>query len=142
MSKNAHITEETISKITTGLAQVSPLFNELIPSFTTRYIDKLNRALEQANAKDNAVSKMSALYYFINKERPFPSGNKRIALALLLHSLAQEGKWLKATPEELYEFAHWVSMAPVDAKEEVIAYIEKFIRKHEVRMDRSMGNKQ
>ena len=127
MAKNTPTTHETISMITTSLAQVSPLFNELIPSFTTRYIDRLDRCLEAAQYKPDAVSKVSTLYYLINKERPFPTGNKRIALALLLYLLAQEGKWLKATADELYEFAHWVGIAPTDAKEDVINYIEKFI---------------
>ena len=143
MSKNIrHITQETIATITTSLAQVSPLFNELIPSFTTRYAEKLAKCLECTHKKMEPLKEISTLYYMINKERPFPSGNKRIALAILLHYLAHEDKWLNATPEQLFGFAHWVSMAPADAQDEVIAYIEKFINKHMVNENMKKGNKE
>jgi len=139
MSKIEHITEETISKITTSLAQVSPLFNELLPSFTTRYSEKLGNCLGCACEEEDPIKRISTVYAMINKERPFPTGNKRIALALLLYLLAQDGKWLKASADELYAFAHWVSTAPADAEEDVINYVEKFIKKHEVMIE---GKKQ
>ena len=46
------ITHETISMISTSLAQVSPLFNKLIPSFTTRYIDAVDEYCGNALVAD------------------------------------------------------------------------------------------
>jgi len=140
------LTQELIGLITTSLAQRNPFFNELIVSFTNRKVDVLEAILDEVYGASGRKkyptlsAQTSALFYFINSRRPFPSGNRRIALAVFFYLLAQEGKWLRVSESELERFAQWVALSPVDSGEEVIAYVEKFIRKHEVKMERSKGS--
>jgi len=126
------IQEEEIGLIITYLTRQSPFFNKLIPSFTTRHADSLNACLSQAKAQKDPLSEISLLFYLINKKRPFPSGNRRIAMVILLYLLAKNNQWIKTSQDKMFHFAHWVSTAPEDAEEAVVRYIEKFISAHTV----------
>jgi len=53
------------------------------------------------------------LYHGLNKSRIIPTG-----------------KWLKADPQELYNFTVWVAQSPSELKEQVVAAVEKFIQNH------------
>ncbi|OGP56258.1 MAG: hypothetical protein A2Y65_03885 [Deltaproteobacteria bacterium RBG_13_52_11] len=64
------------------------------------------------------------------KNHPFQNGNKRIAMTTVLTFLFDNGKWLKADAQELYNFTVWVAQSPSGFKEQVVAAIQKFIRDH------------
>ena len=66
------------------------------------------------------------------KNHPFQNGNKRIAITTLFVFLSKNGKWVKVESESLYQFAVWVASSPAQFKDEVLASIEKFIRKNMV----------
>jgi len=136
-----------IGLIAAILAQKNSFFNELIPSFTKRKRGVLAAILlevfgaEGRNKHPTLRVQASALFILINTKRPFPSGNRRIALAVFFYLVAQEGKWLKVNTDKLYNLAHWISLAPADAGDEMIPYVEKFIKKYEVKMERRKGKK-
>ena len=130
------LTQERIGLIATSLARKNSFFNELIPNFTNRDKDLLAEILRDVDKSTVGTSGRSPLlFYYIITRKPFPSGNRRIALAVLFYSLAQEGKWLKAGQDKLYDLTHWVSLSPADAGEEIAGYVERFIKKYAVKME-------
>jgi death-on-curing family protein len=75
------------------------------------------------------IGKAAVLFYLLIKNHPFQNGNKRVAMTTLLVFLYLNEKWIFADDTELYNFAVWVAQSPPEAKDEVIIYIEKFVRK-------------
>lgn len=137
---------QLIGLIVSAIARKNPFFNELVVSFTNRKADVLEAILREvfgSGSRNSPISsaQISALFYLINTNKPFTSGNRRIALAVLFYLLAQEGKWLKADNAEVYNLAQWVALSPADAKAEVVGYIEKFIKKHEVKISEERRKK-
>ena len=80
------------------------------------------------------VAKASILFYLMIKNHPFQNGNKRIAVTTLLVFLLQNGKWLRADTQELYNFTVWIAQSPSAAKDQVVDAIEQFIKKHIVKV--------
>ena len=72
---------------------------------------------------------MAILFYLLIKNHPFQNGNKRIAITSLFVLLYLNKKWLSANETELYNFAVWVAQSPAEAKNNVVSYIEEFIKK-------------
>jgi prophage maintenance system killer protein len=66
------------------------------------------------------------------KNHPFQNGNKRIAVTTLFFALYENKKWIEVDTQTLYNFAVWVAESPSNAKEEVVRYVEKFIKKYMV----------
>ena len=69
------------------------------------------------------------------KNHPFQNGNKRIAMTTLFYILYKNKKWMKVDTQTLYNFAIWVAESPSNAKEEVVQYIQKFIKKYMVKLE-------
>jgi len=133
------ITVTQIEHIAFKLAQERFSFDEPIPGFGTRFPNVLESCLsipfQSFGKKDlypTFVTKASILFYLLIKNHPFQNGNKRIAVTTLFYVLCRNKKWIKVDTQTLYNFAVWVAESPSNAKEEVVRYIEKFIKKHMV----------
>jgi len=114
-------------------------FNEPIPEFETRFPHALESCVaspfQRFDGKflyQGLTGKASILFYLLIKNHPFQNGNKRIAVTSLLIFLFLNKKWLKASSTELYNLAKWVAESPAEAKDEVVRYIEKFVKKRMV----------
>jgi death-on-curing family protein len=136
------LTVAEVERIAFRLAQEIMSFNEPIPDFGTRYPNVLESCLaapfQSFGKKDlypGFVEKAGLIFYLMIKNHPFQNGNKRVAMVALLCILHKNKKWLKVDTQALYNFAMWVASSPGNAKEEVVHYIQKFIRKYLVELD-------
>lgn len=130
------ISVKEIKNIAHRLAKDTMSWDEPIPEFETRFPHALESCVatpfqkfERKFLYKGLTGKASILFYLLIKNHPFQNGNKRIAVATLLIFLYLNKKWLKATESEIYLLARWVAESPAEAKEEVINYIEKFVKK-------------
>lgn len=120
-----------------ALAQKTMYWNEPIPEFNTRYPNILescvNVPFQKYGGKDlykSLEAKAAILFYLFIKNHPFQNGNKRIAITTLLLFLFINKKWIEIDKTVLYNTAVWVAQSPPDAKEEVVNFIVKFVRKY------------
>jgi len=137
------ITVTQIEYIAFDLAQKMFSFNEPIPNFTTRYPHVLESCLavpfksfSEKSLYPTFVEKASVLFYLMIKNHPFQNGNKRVAMTTLFYVLYRNKKWIKVDTQTLYNFAVWVAESPSNAKDEVVQYTVKFIKKHMVPWDK------
>ena len=119
------------------LARETMHWNEPIPEFDTRYPNILESCVsvpfQKYEGKDlykSLEAKAAILFYLLIKNHPFQNGNKRIAITTLLLFLFINKKWIKIDKIVLYNTAVWVAQSPPDAKEEVVDFIVKFVRKY------------
>ncbi|KKQ76582.1 MAG: Death-on-curing family protein [Parcubacteria group bacterium GW2011_GWC1_38_6] len=119
------------------LAKILMTWNEPIPSFGSRFPNILESCLDQPFIKfdkkdlySGLIGKASILFYLMIKNHPFQNGNKRIAIMTLLYFLYKNGKWLSLDNSGLYKFAYNVANSKPKTKEEMIIYIQEFIKKH------------
>lgn len=136
------ITIADVEYLTFRLAKEHLSFDEPIPDFSTRLPNVLESCVltpfQIFSGKalyPTLAAKASILFYLLIKNHPFQNGNKRIAITTLLTFLFDNGKWLKADTQELYNFTVWVAQSPSELTEQVVAAIEKFIRNHLVDAD-------
>lgn len=136
------ITIKEVEHIAFKLAQEIMSFNEPIPGFGTRFPNILESCLSapfQSFGKKDLypafIEKAGVVFYLMIKNHPFQNGNKRVAMATLFYILYKNKKWLKVDAQTLYNFAIWVAESPSNAKEEVIQYIQKFIKKYMVKLE-------
>jgi death-on-curing protein len=136
------ITVVEIEQIAFLIAQQKLSFDEPIPAFGTRFPNILESCLETPfqtyDGKDfypTLIAKISILFYLMTKNHPFKNGNKRMAMTTLFFALHEAKKWLKVDQQTLYNFAVWVAESPANAKEEVVQYIEKFIKTYMVPLE-------
>jgi len=141
MVKN--ISVEMIKYIAHSLAIKTMDWNEPILAFETRFPNVLESCIAMPFQKfdkkflyHGLVGKSAILFYLIIKNHPFQNGNKRVAVTSLLVFLYLNNKWLRADKTELYNFALWVAQSPVEAKEEIVNYIEKFIKRRLVEKEK------
>ncbi|MBN2251238.1 MAG: type II toxin-antitoxin system death-on-curing family toxin, partial [Candidatus Altiarchaeota archaeon] len=76
------------------------------------------------------IEKAAVLFYLMIKNHPFTNGNKRIAVTALLVFLALNGKWLKVTNQELYNFSVWVASSPPQVMNQTVAAVGEFVSKN------------
>jgi len=131
------ITVTQIEYVAFALAQERFSFDEPIPNFVTRFPNVLESCLavpfQSFSEKDlypTFIEKASILFYLMIKNHPFQNGNKRVAVTTLFYVLYRNKKWIKVDTQTLYNFAVWVAESPSSAKEEVVHYIGKFIKKY------------
>ncbi len=131
------ITVDAVKYSAHSLAVKSMGWNEPIPEFSTRYPNILesciNTPYQKYGGKDlykGLIEKAAILFYLMIKNHPFQNGNKRIAVTTLFLFLYINKKWLRVDNIELYNFAVWIAQSPPTAKEEVVIFIVKFIKKH------------
>ena len=56
-------------------------------------------------------------------------------MTTLFFALYETKKWIKTDTQTLYNFAVWVAESPPNAKDEVVQYVEKFIKTHMVPLE-------
>ncbi len=118
-----------------SLARKYLSWDEPIPDFSTRYPGILESCLRTSfqtfGGRDlypTLIDKASNLFYLMNKNHPFLNGNKRIAVTTLLVFLSFNGKWLKVSPEALYQIAVDVAGSKPQYRESVLKEIKAFLR--------------
>lgn len=131
------ITIEEVEYIAFRLAKEHLSFDEPIPDFATRFPNLLESCVltpfQTFSGKalyPTLTARASILFYLMIKNHPFRNGNKRIAITTLLTFLIENGKWVKADSQELYNFTVWVAMSPSRLKDQVVPAVEKFIDDH------------
>jgi len=131
------VTVQEVEHIAFDLAKKMFSYSEPVPDSSTRYPNILESCLmspyqtwEKKDLYPTFIAKVSILFYLMNKNHPFVNGNKRVAMTTLLYGLYQNKKWIKVDSQKLYNFAVWVAQSPPEAKEEVVKYVEKFIKQH------------
>ena len=119
------------------LAKKLMSWNEPIPDFGTRFPNILESCLEtpfiRFGRKDmyrGLVGKASILFYLMIKNHPFQNGNKRIAVMCLLVFLANNGKWLRMSQNNLYNFAVGIAKGKPRSREKILQNIYLTMRKH------------
>ncbi len=118
-------------------AQATWIVQEPIPSFDTRYPNRLESCLVTPRQSFSGIplyptliDQAAILFYLLIKNHPFMNGNKRIALTALLVFLFLNGKWLSAQQEDLYQFTVNVAASDARGKDAVIAEIKDFLAAH------------
>lgn len=134
------ISIKTVEFIAFRLAKELP-YEEPIPHFSTRFPNILESCLatpfqtfSRRELYSGFISKASILFYLMLKNHPFQNGNKRIAMTTLLVFLYLNNKWIKADIQALFNFAEWIAEGPAEFKNESVRAIEKFLKKHIIRL--------
>ena len=129
------ITIAEVEYIAHSLAKEMMGWDEPIPSFNTRYPNRLESCLTQPfqtfggkNLYRGLIGKVSVLFYLMIKNHPFQNGNKRVAMVTLFYFLYKNGKWISVDNQELYNFAKWVAESNPRLKDETVKAIEKFLK--------------
>ena len=140
--RSKKITVEEIEYTAFTLARKIMTYNEPIPDFGTRFPNILESCVAtpffQFNRKDlyrGIVGKGGILFYLLIKNHPFQNGNKRIAVMSLLYFLAKNGKWLKMSSLDLYNFARGIARSKPTSREKIILQIQENISKHIVNLN-------
>lgn len=112
-------------------------WNEPIPSFSTRFPNKLESCINtpfmtySTKPLYRGLEKKAAiLFYLLVKNHPFQNGNKRIAVTTLLVFLMKNKKWLNVGTQEFYNFSVWVAESPSILKEDTVKAVASFIRQN------------
>ncbi len=131
------LTIKEVEYLSFRLARETLAFNEPIPDFTTRLPNILESCLAtpfqtwgSKSLYPSFLTKAGNLFYLLIKNHPFENGNKRIAMTTLFLFLHKNKKWLKADPQELYNFAVWVASSPPKLKNDAVKAVESFFRLH------------
>ena len=131
------LTIDEIKYLAHRLAADTMDWDEPIPEFETRYPNVLESCIatpfqkfERKNLYTGIDGKGAVLFYLLIKNHPFQNGNKRLAVSSLLVFLYRNNKWIKVDNKELYNLAVWVAQSPSLAKDEIVIFISKFIKKY------------
>lgn len=135
--RNIKISE--VEHIAHQLAKKHMTWDEPIPDFSTRYPGILESCLAtafQTYGKKPLYSGLSGkaaiMFYLMIKNHPFLNGNKRVAVTMLLVFLALNGKWLSASPDEMFELAVAVAESNPRFKKGVVDTIQEFIKRYAI----------
>ncbi len=131
------ITVAGVEYVAFELAKKQLTFDEPIPDFTTRFPNILESCVVTPFQKFSGkflypafVPKAAILFYLMIKNHPFQNGNKRIAITTLLTFLFGNKKWLEVDHTTLLNFSLWIAESQSEYKEQVVAIIEQFIKRH------------
>ena len=124
-----------IEQIAYQLAKNFMDWNEPIPEFGTRFPNILESCLltpfqqfSKTIFHKGLIEKAAILFYLLIKNHPFKNGNKRIAVAALFYFLYKNGKWIRVSNTELYNFSRWVAESNSKLKDETVLAIQKFLK--------------
>jgi len=127
------LTLDDIRDICFALAQEFLTFDEPIPSFETRFPNKLEAILEipQQGTKEGRLyptlpEQATVLFYSLVKEHPFLNGNKRLAVVSLLTFLSLNDHWLEADWKTLYGLTIFVANSDPSDRDKVLRTLEEF----------------
>lgn len=139
--RTKRITVKEIEYVAFSFAQKLLTFNEPIPEFGTRFPNILESCIDtpfmQFDRKDlyrGLIGKSSVLFYFMIKNHPFQNGNKRIAVMTLLYLFHKNGKWIKMSNIDLYNFAKDIAKSKPNSREKIIVEIQETLKKHIVNL--------
>jgi death on curing protein len=131
-----HLTVGEVEYTAFKLAAKFMTWDEPIPAFGTRFPNVLESCLETPftmfSRKDlyrGLLGKASILFYLLIKNHPFENGNKRIAVMSLFYFLHKNGKWLKMTNVDLYNFARRIARSNPKKRDSVIIQIHQLLRR-------------
>lgn len=134
------LTLEDIRDICYEYAKAHLIYDEPIPSFNTRFPEKLESALASPQTQINGSFVHSALpqraavlFYEMNKQHPFLNGNKRIACVSLMVFLSLNDKWLKISWKELYDISITVATSRSENREGILKLLKEFIQNNIVK---------
>lgn len=134
MTMTHYLTLEDVRDICYVYAKAHLTHDEPIPSFDTRYPDKLEAVLASPQTQicgayvHSSMSRRAAvLFYEMIKQHPFLNGNKRIACVSLMVFLSLNGTWLKTSWRELYDIAVTVATSRSDNREGMLQLLTDFI---------------
>lgn len=129
------LTLEDVRDICYIYAKAYLTHDEPIPSFNTRYLEKLEAVLASPQTQiggkfvHSSMSRQAAvLFYEMIKQHPFLNGNKRIACVSLLVFLSLNSAWLKTNWRELYDIAVTVATSRSDNREGMLQLLTDFIQ--------------
>lgn len=141
MATIKQISIELIELVAHQLAIETMSWDESIPAFDSRFLNKLESCIITPFQKFNKLllykgltGKAAILFYLLIKNHPFQNGNKRIAVTTLLIFLYLNNKWLSIDNTQLYKLALFVAESPAEAKDEMIVFLERIIKRHCVKM--------
>lgn len=119
------------------LARELMAWNEPIPTFDTRFPDRLESCLKTPFQKfagrslyRGLVGKGAILFYLMIKNHPFQNGNKRVAVMTLLYFLYRNGCWMTVDNNKLYYFADEIAKSSPAHSQREVEKIRRFIRSH------------
>ncbi len=131
------ITVKEVEYVAFSFAQKLMTYDEPIPEFGTRFPNILESCIEtpfmQFNKKDlyrGLIGKASVLFYFMIKNHPFQNGNKRIAVMAMLYLCHKNGKWIRMSNEDLYNFAKGIAGSKPTSREKIVIQIQKTLKKY------------
>ena len=124
------LSESDIQHLCHSYAQAHLSFDEPIPSFDTRFRDRLESALAspQRSQYTTLAQQAATLFYEMVKQHPFLNGNKRIACVTLLVFLALNNKWLETGWKELYDIAITVASSKTENRDGIIRLLGEFVK--------------
>lgn len=135
MSMSHFLILEDVRDICYVYAKAHLTHDEPIPSFDTRYPEKLEAVLASpqtqigGNFVHSSMSRRAAvLFYEMIKQHPFLNGNKRIACVSLMVFLSLNDTWLKTSWRELYDIAVTVATSRSDNRDGVLQLLTDFIQ--------------
>lgn len=135
MSMSHFLTLEDVRDICYVYAETHLTHNEPIPSFDTRYSEKLEAVLASPQTQIEgklvhpSMSRQAAvLFYEIIKQHPFLNDNKRIACVSLMVFLSLNNAWLETSWRELYDIAVTVATSRSDNREGMLQLLTDFIQ--------------
>jgi len=116
-------------------------FNEPIPEFRTRFLNVLESCLAvpfqqfgSQPAYKGLIGKAAILFYLMIKNHPFQNGNKRIAVMTVLYLFHKNGKWIKMSNEDLYNFAKGIAKSKPTSREKIIIQIQRTLKKYTINL--------
>lgn len=132
---NKFLTLEHVEKICYEFAKAHLTYDEPIPSFSSRFPNKLESALAIPAKSYNNKSlyptlerQAAVLFYEMIKLHPFLNGNKRIATVSLTTFLLLNRKWLSTDWQELYQISVTVAASAAENRTGILRLLEEFIR--------------
>jgi death-on-curing family protein len=137
--RTKRITVKEVEYVAFSFAQKLMTYDEPIPEFGSRFPNTLESCIDtpfmQFNRKDlyrGLVGKTSVLFYFLIKNHPFQNGNKRIAVMTILYLFHKNGKWIRMSNEDLYNFAKGIARSKPTSREKIILQIQTTLKKYSI----------
>lgn len=128
------LTVEDVRNVCYEYARSRLAYSEPIPSFETRYPDRLEGALGAPQRSfdgdylcPSLPEQAAVLFYELIKQHPFLNGNKRIACVSLMTFLLLNKKWVRVDWKELYDVAKIVAASPAENRDGVLKLLSDFV---------------
>jgi death-on-curing family protein len=132
---NNFLTIKDVEDICYAYAETKLRYDEPLPSFDTRYPEKLEAVLASPQTQisgkfvySSLARQAAVLFYEITKQHPFFNGNERIACVSLMVFLLLNNHWLETSWKELYDIAVTVASSKSENRDGVLQLLTDFIQ--------------